>query len=122
MAASALVLIAILAACAPERDRSAEVEALIHKNAEERLESFRRIKMERCRESILEEATRVVDSLLIVEARLEKDSSGRPVKPVRPPRPDIRQLQDSSPVKPLLSEEDTLPPQDSLQHFFQCSA
>lgn len=96
--------------CLQERDRSAEVEALIQETIEERLANYERIRRERCREEILDEANRITDSLLIEEARSQKDTLDRPPRPARPQKPEIRQLEDTTPVKPLLPdtlEQDT---------------
>lgn len=103
-----LLAIGLSSACLRERDRSAEVQALIEQTVEERLANYKRIRMERCRENIIKEANRIVDSLLIVEARREKDTLQRPPKPARPEKPELKTLDDTTKVKPLLPPEDTV--------------
>jgi len=102
------LLAGLLSACLQERDRSAEIAVLIEQNVEERLERYRRVRLERCREDLIEEATRLTDSILIAEARLEKSRSNRPIPPPRPVRPETRRLDDSIAIKPLLPVDDTL--------------
>lgn len=99
--------VAILPACLRERDRSAEIQALVEQTVEERLDNYKRIRMQRCHENIRKEATRIVDSLLIVEARREKDTLKRPPKPARPEKPELKTLEDTTAVKPLLPEDST---------------
>ena len=102
--------------CLVEQDRQPEVERLIKEMTEERLANYERIRTERCREGILDEATRIVDSLLIEEARKKKAFSDRPEIPSKPDRPEIVQLQDTTPLEPLLSEQDSLILPDSLKN------
>lgn len=106
---AAIVALAVaLSACLQERDRSEEIAALIEQTAKERLDRYQQVRMERCREDLLEEATRLTDSILIAEARLEQSRADRPPTPHKPERPETRRLDDSIPIKPLLPEEDTI--------------
>jgi hypothetical protein len=101
--------------CLRERDRSAEVEALIQKTVQERLENYEKIRMQRCREEILEEASRITDSLMILEARRKRDTTGRPPRPSRPEKPELPPLEDTIPLEPLLPEEDSIVSPDTTR-------
>lgn len=106
----AIFLIAAgLSACIKKRDRQAEIDALIQQTIKERLANYRKVRLEQCREKILAEATRQADSIMILEALLSTDSINRPPKPTRPERPEIKLLDDTTPVRPLLPNNDTLP-------------
>lgn len=91
-----------LGACRPERDRSAEIQAMIQQEVDRRLNNYREVRLNRCEEDLLKEAVRRVDSILLEEARLYKDTVGKPPKPLRPERPELRPLLDTTPVRPLL--------------------
>ena len=110
-----IVPVFMVQGCLKERDRDTEVQAKIEQTVEDRLVNYRKVRMERCRESIMEEATRVTDSLMIVEARMDKDLMDRPPIPPKPERPEILELQDTTPIKPLLANEDSLSAVDTIQ-------
>lgn len=107
------LFILLVTGCLRERDRSAETEAIIQEAVRNRLETYEQVRMERCREDILEEANRITDSLMIVEARRQRDTSGRPSRPVRPEKPEFPVVEDTIPVRPLLPEEDSIPSPDT---------
>jgi len=86
---------------------------------EQRVQRHRQVKRQRCQEEIIERANQIVDSLLIIEARRERDAADKPPKPERPPRPTIKSLLDTQEIKPLFfatdsTQSDTLLP-DSLR-------
>lgn len=90
------------ASCKQEKtDRSPLLEAALS----ERLEAFRQTQERFCKEKSLEKAVKVVDSILVARARLEKDSLDKPPRPTRPERPALQSPLDSSPVRPLLPAE-----------------
>lgn len=98
-----------LPSCLNREEYSAEdIEALINEEVAKRIDDFKRIKLERCEETALKEANRIVDSLLIEQAFFERDTFFRPDKPNKPERPVIKQLGDSLPLKPLFQRKDTL--------------
>lgn len=107
------LFILLVTGCLREHDRSAETEAIIQEAVRNRLETYEQVRMERCREDILEEANRITDSLMIVEARRQRDTSGRPSRPVRPEKPEFPVVEDTIPVRPLLPEEDSIPSPDT---------
>jgi len=83
----------------------ADIDALIEKEVRQRLEIFIRTKEERCMEDILEEANRLSDSIMVVQAFFDRDTFSRPEKPSRPDKPHIRILEDTTPVKPLFQSK-----------------
>lgn len=104
------LLILQCSACLNRKEYSqADIDALIEKEVRQRVALFIRTKEERCMEDILKEANRLADSIMVVEAFFDRDTFLRPEKPVRPDKPHIKILQDTTPVKPLFKtnqEED----------------
>ena len=111
-----LLISGILLSVACERKSDQEaVQALIEQTVEERLTKYRKIRYNKCREQVLEEANRLADSILIAQARLARDTMSKPQKPDRPDRPEIKQLLDTTPIAPFLEflRQDSLR-QDSI--------
>jgi hypothetical protein len=102
-----LILAAVLSAC--ESATHVDIEAVIEENVQERLAEFKRVIDLRCREKMLEEAGLIADSLVLLQARLKKDTLHRPPRPVRPGEPELKTLNDSLPLKPLF--EPTIKPE-----------
>lgn len=97
-----LLLFPCLFGCLDRKEYAqSDMDALIEKEVEQRVEVFVRTKEERCMEDILKEANRLADSIMVVQAFFDRDTFSRPVKPFRPDKPHIRILQDTTPVKPL---------------------
>ena len=98
-----LLIPLFLVSCKDDRNERA-VEALIQEKLEERLTDYEEILMRKCREEILAQAGKIVDSILISEARLAKDTLDRPAKPERPEKPDIKTVLDSTPIAPIIEK------------------
>lgn len=94
-----MVVIAVFCSCAPKQpvDRVVVIENYVS----EKIESYKTSRLKSCREVALSKATEIVDSLLIERARLEKDTFGKPGKPEKPPRPEIKTPIDTTPIRPL---------------------
>lgn len=84
-----------------EKDR-ARIDAVIQKEVKRRIELKKSIEYGRCLEALYANASEIADSILILEARLSRDSSDKPPKPNKPERPSIIALEDTTPVKPFL--------------------
>lgn len=86
------------------KTKEAEIQALIDARVTEKVERFRRIRFAKCRESILERASELADSIILATAinTVIVDSISRPTPPDRPVRPAIKTPIDTSPVTPLL--------------------
>ncbi len=74
---------------------------LIQEKVAERVNEFRKREMERCRQDLLAEAERLVDSLLMAEAMAEIADSLRRLRPPRPVKPPLLPPLDSSAVEPI---------------------
>lgn len=89
-----------------------DIDALIEKEVKQRVEVFIRTKEERCMEDILKEANRLADSIMVLQAFFDRDTFSRPEKPLRPEKPHIRILQDTTPVKPLFRNSPSQEPKE----------
>lgn len=59
-------------------------------------------RINQCKEDAIKIAEQRVDSILIAQAKLTKvDTTGRPIKPIKPNLPEITLPKDSTDVKPL---------------------
>ncbi len=79
-------------------------EARIQNTIDERLRQYRVSHQDRCRKNIMSLAKKQVDSTMLANARNLKvvDTIQRPPKPVRPELPDVKTLEDTLEVAPLL--------------------
>lgn len=95
----------LFAACqsGPDENQVA-VETFLEKEVTDRLALYQRILNQQCRDNVLEEAGKIADSILISEARLKRDSMGKPPKPTKPDRPELKTLKDSLSLDPLFRD------------------
>lgn len=100
-------------ACGDDVGVKAERMAYIEKQVEERIQEYKRILDERCRDEVLDEANRLTDSILLVRARLERDSLDKPPRPDKPDKPEVKTIIDSVPVAPLFIDSTELLRSDS---------
>ena len=87
------------------------IDDLIRQKVEERITAFKESSIKRCHQKALEEADRLVDSILIARARkllIQIDTISRPVIPPKPEMPEIPKVNDSIPIAPLLKKRDSL--------------
>jgi len=87
------------------------VEELINQKVDERIQKYEQTTIKRCRDKVLKEADRLVDSILIARARKLVnliDTLERPGIPDRPEMPSIPSINDSIPIAPLLDPKDTM--------------
>ncbi len=82
-------------ACADDKRK------LIAEKVSERVEDFKKKKMESCRESLLAKAEKQVDSLLLVEAQQSLQDSLSRIKPFRPVQPPPLLPIDSLKIQPF---------------------
>lgn len=88
---------------------------LIDQRVDNRVTTFTSTLRDNCQEKVLEEATRIVDSIIISEARLKTDTIAKPFRPDRPDIPEVKKLKDTLPVAPLFPDSlpidvDSFPP------------
>jgi len=93
-----------LTACGGDSSTKVQRMAYIEEQVEERIKEYKRILDDRCREDVLEEANRLTDSILLVRARLERDSLDKPPIPDKPDKPEVKTIIDSVPVAPLFTD------------------
>ncbi|MBI5914001.1 MAG: hypothetical protein HY842_01375 [Bacteroidetes bacterium] len=84
-------------------------EQVMQERLAERLDRWKADMNKKCRREVEEKAVALTDSIIIANARQNRDTSILSVIPGRPTRPDYRPPTDSVPVKPLLEpRKDTL--------------
>lgn len=89
---------------ADKKPRLAKAD-VIQLEVEERLRILIENRRERCRTEALDKATAIVDSMLIEQAKANKDTLGKPPKPLKPVKPEILSPIDSLPVRPFLQRD-----------------
>ncbi|HOY19386.1 MAG TPA: hypothetical protein PLC89_18905 [Haliscomenobacter sp.] len=97
------ILFLFCTACLSKKEYSEEeIKTLMDQEVNRKITDYRNAKIKACQEDALREATRIVDSLLIVEAYFERDTLSRPPKPVKP-NEDIPKIKgpDTIQLKPL---------------------
>lgn len=98
--------ILLLSACVEgDKDKKA-VQAAIMDGVKNRIADYQSVRLKRCREQMLEEANLIVDSIMLIEARLAKDTLDKPLKPLKPEKPEIKTILDTLPVKPILTPQE----------------
>lgn len=98
-------ILLLVTACGDGPDENqVAVEAFLKQQVEERLATYKQILAQQCRDNVLEEAGKIADSILIAEARLARDSMGKPPKPHKPDRPELKKLKDSLLLDPLFRD------------------
>ncbi|MBK8879811.1 MAG: hypothetical protein IPN74_15115 [Haliscomenobacter sp.] len=96
------LLVFSLSGCLTREEYSQEdIQALIDEEVEKKMEQFTSTKLERCREELIAEASRIADSILIDEAYFERDTFLRPMKPEKPEKPKIKILKDTTALRQL---------------------
>jgi hypothetical protein len=103
------LLLCILVGCLNNEEYSPEeIQQLIQNEVDKRVEEYVSIRKAQCEEGLLTEATRILDSTLIAEAREMRDTLFQPVKPERPETPVFKKLEADIPLKPLFEKSDSL--------------
>ncbi len=84
-------------------------QQVMQERIEARVEEWKADVTRQCVEMIELRAVAIVDSIFIAEAKANRDTSGVPLLPERPEKPDFTPPQDSLAVGPLLRpSKDTL--------------
>ncbi|MFN7115828.1 MAG: hypothetical protein ACK4TA_03460 [Saprospiraceae bacterium] len=104
-----IVLGILLCSCESEAEKQAKVQQRLQTEADLRVVEYMSVLQKNCQTKVLEEAVRIADSLLVLEARLSTDTLFKPLKPLRPEKPETQILKDTTPIKPFLKpKKDTL--------------
>jgi len=102
-ALSLLFLLAILlSSCGEDNRNEKAVNAVIEEKVQQRVADFRASRMDRCLRDANEEASTLADSILLLQARLNRDTLSKPPKPSKPERPELKTRKDSMKVGPIL--------------------
>lgn len=80
-------------------------EQVMEEKLQERVERWKADLEQRCLDQAMDQAIAIVDSTIIANARLNRDTAGKPYVPLRPVKPEFVIPKDSLPVKPLLKEK-----------------
>lgn len=92
-----------------EQPQVQTIDELIDYHVEKRIRKYYEGSIKRCTKEVLEEADRLVDSILIARARNlinPMDTINRPIIPDKPEMPEIPVINDSMPIAPILEERD----------------
>ena len=103
----ALVLLCVgLPSCA-KKEPAITKDDVIQERVTKRLNTWKRNWEMKCRKNVMDRATAIVDSTIVANARLNRDTAGLPPLPERPQKPEFIAPDDSLPVQPLLTPPDT---------------
>lgn len=81
--------------CAEDNRNRIAVEKVIQEEVGKRVANYRENRMRRCYEDAVREASALADSILLLEARLTRDTASKPPRPSKPERPALKKLKDS---------------------------
>ena len=78
-------------------------EQFIQMHLNEKLQKYKSDSGKKCRQKAIDQATQIVDSILIAQARnIRIDTVQRPPKPIKPTRPNILTPNDTTPIRPVI--------------------
>lgn len=106
-------LLLVLATSCGEEDQASISQPLIEEKVAKKVAEFIERNQKNCQDDVLEAAGKIADSVLITQAKLDRQGAGKPPKPIKPEKPEIKTLVDSTPVEPIF--DPTLEPVDTLQ-------
>ncbi|MEQ8703891.1 MAG: hypothetical protein RIC19_08215 [Phaeodactylibacter sp.] len=97
------------ASCGEDNRNRDAVEEMIQQEVTERVATYRENRTQRCYQDAVKDAGILADSILLLEARLSRDTASKPPRPTKPERPVVKKMRDSLlKVAPLLSEDSIL--------------
>ena len=100
-----LLLAALFSGCGEDNRNQKAVEAVIQEEVQKRVADFHNSRMDRCQRDANEDASVIADSILLKQARLNRDTLSKPPKPSKPERPELKTLKDSLKVAPILRRD-----------------
>lgn len=80
-------------------------EQVMQERLAERLDRWKSDMVKKCTKDVEDKAITLTDSILIANAKLNRDTSIHSLIPGRPTRPDYKPPTDSVQVKPILKED-----------------
>ncbi len=99
-----IISVFFLFSCSGAGDKNEVRQQVIFKKVEERVKQYKEEKYISCQRKVLQKAGAIADSILLAEARLNRDTSGKPVIPEKPEIPEIIPIKDSIPIKPFFRD------------------
>ncbi len=100
---SILLAITLLVAC--DHKPAKTKEQVMQERLNERLERWRTDMDKKCRKEVETKAVALADSIIIINAKQNRDTSIHLLIPGRPTRPNYKPPTDSVPVKPFLKKK-----------------
>lgn len=98
-----MLLLLIIVACQQKQPKITRKE-LIEQEVQKKIQLIVTNKNTRCLRESLEEASKIVDSMIIAQAKLSKDTLLKPPKPEKPLPPTPLTLKDTLKIRPFLSD------------------
>lgn len=96
----------LVSSCGEDNRNRIAVEKMIQEEVTQRVATYRENRTQRCYQDAVKEASSLADSILLLQARLNRDTASKPPRPTRPEQPAAKKLRDSLlKVAPLLSED-----------------
>jgi len=102
-----VALFFLLGSCGGQEPTKDEFDRMIEQEVENRLDHWAEIKRRNCEKALLDEATAIVDSIILEQARQAAAQKEKPPKPAKPLHPEPVELPDSLPLKPIFETEDS---------------
>ncbi len=99
-----VMLLGVMLFAACERKPAKTKEQVMQERLTERVERWKADMSKKCRKEIETKAVALTDSIVIVQAKQNRDTSIHSIIPGRPARPDYKPPTDSVPVKPFLKK------------------
>lgn len=109
-----LILLTGMFVLSCQTDESVLIQQMIDQKVEERLQNYIALEKQRCKVRVLEEASRIADSLLRENpVFITLDSLQRPPVPLKPVRPEFERRKDSILIAPIIPPKDSIAPDTS---------
>ncbi len=101
------MLFFLTGSCGSEETTQDEFDRMIEQEVKNRLDHWAAVKRRNCEQALLEEATIIVDSIVLEQARQAAAQKEKPPKPIKPEHPEPLDLPDSLPLKPIFESGDS---------------
>ncbi len=94
-------------------------QQLMREEVDRKLVDFRKKQTAKCRQKILTRAGELVDSTLIARAKQNaREIVPKPEIPLRPGRPEVKLPKDTTPIVPILPEEEKVLEDDTSEQEY----
>lgn len=97
-------ILVLTAACQQGADREGAIEQMMDEALANRINRYKKARANRCKEGLVNEANRIVDSILQYEIKMATDTIEKPPKPLKPAGKEKKVLEDTTPVQPFLKK------------------